>query len=84
MTVHSLKQVSEGLRLLPEDADGARALADGGPQEEPQEARPDQLDLVDVFGGCLGLPLLLSLGREQVLEGRVRQVLKRTAGHVPT
>ena len=82
--MHSLKQVSEGLRLLPEDADGARALADGGAQEEPQEARPDQLDLVDVLWGGLGLPLLLSVGREQVLEGRVRQVLKRTAGHVPT
>ena len=34
-----LQQVSQGLRLLPEDADGAGAVADGGAQEEPQEAR---------------------------------------------
>ena len=39
LTMHSLKQVFEGLRLLPEDADGEGALADGGAQEEPQEAR---------------------------------------------
>ena len=77
--MHSLKQVFEGLRLLPEDADGERAVADGGAQEEPQEARQDQLNLVDVLWGCLGLPLLLLLGREQVHEGRrVRQVLRRT------
>ena len=79
LTMHSLKQVFEGLRLLPEDADGERAVADGGAQEEPEEARQDQLNLVDVLGCGLGLPLLLLLGREQVHEGwRVRQVLRRT------
>ena len=75
-----MQQVSEGLRLLPEDANGAGAVADGGAEEEPEEARQDQLNLVDVLDRSLGLPLLLILlGREQVLEGRqrLRQVLRR-------
>ena len=85
-----MQQVSEGLRLLPEDADGAGAVADGGAQEEPEEARQDELNLVHVLERGLGLPLLLVLllGREQVPEGRqqrLRKVLRRrarTAGHV--
>ena len=56
------KQVSKGLRCLP--------VADGG-------ACQDQLNLVDVLGGGLGLPLRLLLGQELVHEGRVRQALKR-------
>ena len=67
------KQVSEGLRLLPENADREGAVADGGAQEELQEARQDQLNLVDV----LGLPLILLLGQEQVDKRRIRQALKR-------
>ena len=41
LTMHSLalKQVFEGLRLLPEDADGAGALARRVQPQEPQEAR---------------------------------------------
>ena len=87
-----VQQVSEGLRLLPEDADGAGAVADGGAQEEPEEARQDQLNLVHILERGLGLSLLLILlilGREQVPEGRqrLRQVLRRrarTAGHIAT
>ena len=60
--MHYPQQVSEGSQLLP--------VADGG-------ACQDQLNLVDVLRGCLGLPLLLLLGREQVHDGRVRQALKR-------
>ena len=80
-----LQQVPEGLRLLPEDADGAGAVADGGAQEEPEEASQDQLNLVDGLWRGLGLPLLLILlilGGKQVLEGRqqrLRQVLRRRA-----
>ena len=85
-----MQQVSEGLRLLPEDADGAGAVADGGAQEEPEEARQDQLNLVHILERGLGLSLLLILllGREQVPKGRqrLRQVLKRarSAGHIAT
>ena len=85
-----MEQVSEGLRLLPEDADGAGAVADGGAKEEPEEARQDQLNLVHILerGLRLSLLLILLLGREQVPEGRqrLRQVLKRarSAGHIAT